>query len=153
MSPRLAALLVLLPFAGACGDDPLGPQFPEDTDFASSLGIDLAQMTRLESGVFIQTTREGTGDPVTAGTVTVAFTLWLPDGTEADASDAFQFTFGVTPLIQGWVDGVTGMRVGEIRKIVVPSPLGFGASGSGPIPPHSVLIFQVELLSVDEAAG
>ena len=152
---RLAwvAILALLPALGACGDDdPLGPQYPEDVEFAASLGIDLEQMTRLESGVYIQTIQDGADLPVISGQVSVAYKLWLPDGTLVDESPAGQsltFTFGQRQVITGFEAGVSGMRVGEIRKIVVPSELGYGGnppSGSA-IPPHSVLVFQVELIS------
>ena len=148
-SPHIRGLslaLLLLPFLAACGDDPLGPRYPEDIEFASALGIDLAQMTRLDSGVYIQTVQEGEGAPIDVGTVTVAYTLWLPDGTEVDAGE-LGFTFGVGQVIPGFEQGVAGMRLGEIRKIVIPSELGYGSRGTSSIPPHSVLVFQVELLT------
>lgn len=144
-----ALALALLPVLNACGDDPLGPQYPEDTEFAASLGIDLSQMTRLSSGVYIQTLQAGEGDPVTSGTLTVAYTLWLPDGTRLQ-DGSFPFALGVGAVIPGFEAGVTGMLVGETRRLVIPSDQGYGAnppSGSG-IPKHSVLVFDVELLSV-----
>jgi len=150
---RRAAALVLLPALTACGDDPLGPQYPEDTQFAASLEIDLEQMTRLESGVYVQTLEEGTGDPVQSGTITVGYTLWIPDGTQLQ-NGSFPFTLGQGEVIQGFELGVLGMRVGEIRKLVIPSELGYGnnpPSGSG-IPKQSVLIFSVQLISVAEPA-
>lgn len=150
---RRAAAVVLLPALAACGDDPLGPQYPEDTEFAASLEIDLDQMTRLESGVYVQTLEEGTGDPVQSGTVTVGYTLWIPDGTELQ-NGSFPFPFGEGAVIQGFELGVLGMRVGEIRKLVIPSELGYGNNpprDSG-IPKQSVLIFLVQLISVAEAA-
>lgn len=147
-----AASLVLLPALGACGDDPTGPRDPEDVEFAASLGIDLDQMTRLESGVYIQTVQDGTGLPVTTGDVSVDYKLWLPDGTLVDESPLNQplsFTFGEGRVIPGFEAGVSGMRVGEIRKIVVPSDQGYGTNpprNSG-IPSNSVLVFQVEMVS------
>ncbi|HSG50054.1 MAG TPA: FKBP-type peptidyl-prolyl cis-trans isomerase [Longimicrobiales bacterium] len=150
---RWAAALMLLPALAACGDDPLGPQYPEDTTFAASLEIDLDQMTRLESGVYIQTLQAGEGDPVAAGTITVGYTLWIPDGTELQ-NGSFAFPIGEGAVIPGFELGVLGMRVGEIRKLVIPSALGYGnnpPSGSG-IPKQSVLIFSVQLISVAEAA-
>jgi hypothetical protein len=142
---RLAFGLALVPFLASCGDDPLGPRYPEDTNFAASLGIDLSQMTMLDSGVYIQTTQEGDGVPIDVGEVTVAYTLWLPDGSQIDSGElTFEFDTGM--VIPGFEEGVSGMRVGEIRKIVIPSELGYGSRGTSSIPPPSVLVFQVELL-------
>lgn len=148
-SLRWAAALVLLPALAACGDDPLGPQYPEDTNFAASLEIDLEQMTRLPSGVYVQTLQAGEGEPVQSGTITVGYTLWIPDGSQLQAG-SFPFTLGEGEVIPGFELGVLGMRVDEIRKLVIPSELAYGnnpPSGSG-IPKHSVLIFQVQLISV-----
>jgi peptidylprolyl isomerase len=142
-----AAALLLLPFVAACGDDPVGPTGPEDVDFAASLGVDLSQMQELPSGVYIQTLQEGVGLPVNNGPMTVAYTLWLPDGTEVDSSNSFEFELGVTSLIDGFVAGVSGMRVDEIRLIVVPSDQGYGSQGTSSVPPNSVLVFEVELLA------
>lgn len=150
---RAVALAFLPAVLAACGDDPLGPQYPEDTQFAASLEIDLEQMTRLASGVYVQTLQAGEGDPVDSGTLTVAYTLWIPDGTQLQTG-SFPFTLGAGEVIPGFEEGVTGMRVNEIRKLVIPSALAYGAnppSGSG-IPKHSVLVFQVQLISVAAAA-
>ena len=145
---RAAAAALLLPLAAtACGDDPVGPTYPEDVNFAASLGVDLEQMERLPSGVYIQTLQSGDGLPVNSGEVTIAYTLWLPDGTEIEDNPSFQFILGQTNLIPGFVDGITGMRVGERRLIVIPSELGYGSQGTSSIPPNSVLVFLVELLS------
>ncbi|UCC26342.1 MAG: FKBP-type peptidyl-prolyl cis-trans isomerase [Gemmatimonadales bacterium] len=143
---RIPLGLVLLALLASCGDDPLGPRYPEDVNFAPALGIDLDQMTMLDSGVYVQTTQEGEGLSVTEGDVTVAYTLWLPDGTEVDSGE-LGFTFGANQVIPGFELGVSGMRVGEIRKIVIPSELAYGSRGTSRVPPHSVLVFEVELIT------
>ncbi len=103
----------------------------------------------------------GTGAEATAGAfVTVHYTGWLFDASAADnrgrkfdssrdRNDPFQFTLGVGQVIQGWDQGVQGMKVGGQRVLTIPPELGYGARGAGGvIPPNATLIFDVELLAV-----
>lgn len=140
------APVILLVLGAACGDDPTAPQDPEDVTFHPSLEIDLAQMTRLPSGVYIQTVAEGQGAEAAAtDSVTLAYETWLPDGTQTAFGDILD-----QPLdgyVAGFVEGVTGMKPGGARKIVVPSELGFGSQARDRVPPNSVLIFFVSLIS------
>lgn len=131
----------------ACSDS-TGPQDPEDVEFASSLGIDLAQMTRLPSGVYIQTTTAGTGTKtvVSSSQISASYRGWLPSGAQFDEGSFQGFT--VSGFIPGFADGVTGMKVGEVRKIVVPSELAYGAQPPAGIPAHSVLVFEVTLTAI-----
>lgn len=132
-----------------CGDSATGPTAPEDVTFNPSLDIDLATFTRLPSGVFIKTEAEGEGDPVTTGRVTVQYEARLVSGTVADPGNApLSFEFGEGDVIPGFELGVSGMRIGEERRIIIPSNLAYGSSGFGPIPPDAVLIFRVTLVSV-----
>lgn len=139
-STVLAAMLSL----AACGDDPF--QVIEETEFAPSLGVDLSVMERLPSGVYLQDDPVGTGDAVTPGQqAAVDFSGWLADGTLFDSGD---FSFMVAPggAIDGFVDGVVGMRVGGTRLIVIPPELAWAERGSGSIiPPGAVVVFRVTL--------
>lgn len=96
----------------------------------------------------------GTGDEAHAGQrVTVHYTGWLTSGQKFDSSrdrnDPFQFALGHGQVIQGWDQGVAGMRVGGQRRLIIPPDLGYGARGAaGVIPPNATLIFDVELLRV-----
>ncbi len=85
----------------------------------------------------------GTGAEAVAGsTVGVHYTGWLTSGRKFDSSlDRGQ-------VIAGWEQGVAGMRVGGKRKLTIPSSLGYGRRGAGPIPPGATLIFEIELLEV-----
>ena len=97
----------------------------------------------------------GTGDEAVAGKkVTVHYTGTLVDGTKFDSSKdrdvPFTFNLGAGEVIQGWDQGVAGMKVGGVRVLTIPSELGYGAAGAGGvIPPNAVLVFEVELLGVE----
>ena len=103
----------------------------------------------------------GTGTEATTGrTANVFYTLWLYDPTKPDNKGTqYQTNVGGTPLsvqigaqqtIPGFERGVTGMKVGGRRRIVVPPDLAYGSQGTsdGTIPPYATLIFEVELVSV-----
>jgi peptidylprolyl isomerase len=95
----------------------------------------------------------GTGPSPRAGqTAVVHYTGTLTDGTKFDSSrdrnQPFNFRIGLGEVIKGWDEGVATMKVGGRRKLTVPPALGYGASGTGPIPPNATLVFDVELLEV-----
>ena len=150
---RFAMLSSLLLLLGCGGDSDSGD--PAKVSYASELGVDLKAMEHRPSGLYLQDLQVGTGDESTTGRqVTVNYTGWLPDGTKFDSSknpgrNPFSFTPGQGRVIDGWEEGVVGMKVGGVRKLVIPASLGYGAQGAGStIPPNSVLVFDVELLSI-----
>lgn len=106
------------------------------------------------SGLQYVILNQGNGAVATAGhNVSVHYTGWLTNGTKFDSSvdrgQPFQFPLGAGQVIKGWDEGVAGMKVGEKRKLIIPSNLGYGERGAGNlIPPNSNLIFDVELLDV-----
>lgn len=96
---------------------------------------------------------EGTGAIAASGqAVTVHYRGWLVSGEVFDESygrgEPFGFALGRRQVITGWDEGVAGMKVGGKRRLVVPPAAGYGNRPVGSIPAGSVLIFDVELLSV-----
>ncbi len=98
----------------------------------------------------------GSGDEVTAGPITVNYTVWLYSDTAAEnkgrqipqSSSRYSFALGFGNVIRGWDQGIPGMRVGGRRRLVIPPELAYGASGNGSIPPNATLLFEVELVSI-----
>lgn len=103
----------------------------------------------------IQDTQVGSGQLAEVGdTVAVRYTGRLTDGTVFDSNvssaNPFSFTLGANQVIQGWEQGIPGMREGGTRQLIVPPHLGYGAQWFGLILPNSTLIFDIELVSVQK---
>lgn len=132
----ISCLFVVALFVSGCGDS---------TPTAPSANVPFSTVDL----------RVGTGAEATNGrAVTVNYSGWLWNsggtdnkGTRFDAG-AFGFTVG-TGVIPGFSQGTVGMRVGGIRRVIIPPNLGYGAAGNPPtIPGNQTLIFEIELLSV-----
>ncbi len=100
----------------------------------------------------IEDLRPGTGAEAKAGqSVSVHYVGTLTNGTKFDSSrdrgKPFNFKLGAGQVIQGWDQGVAGMKIGGLRKLTIPPELGYGARGAaGVIPPNATLVFEVELI-------
>lgn len=109
-------------------------------------------------GVDITTLVEGSGDTAKTGdSVSMNYTGVLEDGTAFDSNvdpkfnhvSPFVFTLGTGQVISGWDIGVTGMKVGEKRKLEINPEFAYGEAGVGSIiPPNAKLIFDVELVEI-----
>ena len=85
--------------------------------------------------------------------ITVNYTGWLENGTQFDSSlspgrDPLVITLGAGQVIQGWDEGIPGMKVGGKRRLTIPPHLGYGNQAVGEIPANSTLIFEIDLLGV-----
>src|SRR5262245_14864954 len=101
----------------------------------------------------------GGSDAASGNVVTVEYTGWLWDPTKPDqkglqfdtsrnSTTPFSFTLGAGQVIQGFDEGPVGMRVGGLRRLVIPPQLGYGEVRTGSIPPNSTLVFDIELISI-----
>jgi FKBP-type peptidyl-prolyl cis-trans isomerase len=109
-----------------------------------------------ESGLQYEVLEAGDGAmPGPTDQVQVHYRGTLVDGTEFDSSYSRgqPLTFGVNQVIPGWTEGLQLMSVGSKYKLVIPSELGYGAAGSGQIPPNAALVFEVELLGIPSQQG
>jgi peptidylprolyl isomerase len=89
--------------------------------------------------------KEGMGEPCPKNaTVTINYTGWLVDGTKFDSG---RHTFPLRNLIQGWQAGIPGMKPGGVRRLLIPSDLGYGPQGKAPIPPNATLVFEIEMIT------
>lgn len=117
-----------------------------------------SQQQVLPGGTRYIDSKLGSGDSAEPGrAVAVHYTGWLYiDGMKGrqfdssrDSGQPFLFVLGAGQVIQGWDEGVAGMKVGGRRTLIVPPQAGYGESGAGEtIPPGATLLFEVELLAV-----
>ena len=107
------------------------------------------------TGLIAQDLSVGTGPAAEVGSVvSVNYVGTLEDGTTFDSSEGkgpYTFTLGEGTVIDGWEQGLIGMQAGGQRLLVIPASLAYGATGYGPIPPNTTLIFTIELVEVRSA--
>lgn len=145
---RIAMVIALLAVGAACGSTAPQPVPVENTTFADTLGVDLARFTRLPDGVYVRDSVVGGGTVLASGqTVDVRFTGHLASGRAIAGRGAteapYRFVLGTGAVIAGWDTGLPGMRVGGVRRLVVPPALGYGAADYGGVPGNSVLVFTI----------
>lgn len=124
-----------------------------DAQGAAEAAEAAGELVTTESGLQYVDLRAGDGEtPKTGDVIAVDYHGTLEDGTVFDSSyergEPIRFNIGVGQVIPGWDEGVGSMRVGGKRKLVIPSELAYGPSGTGPIPPNATLTFEVELLEI-----
>ena len=137
-------LLVGAVMATGCGSSPTSPSsFSSDVTFSS---VDLTV---------------GNGDTVAKGDrIKVWYTGWIyvksAPGNKGESFDSnrtrelFRYIVGTGHVIEGWDQGVPGMKVGGIRRLIIPPELAYGSQGQGPIQPGATLIFEIEVVEVEK---
>src|SRR5262245_60314667 len=150
---RPAQAIFLAAFLTGCAAAPA----PAPSDPKAEAVDSKATVFTYASGLRIADAKVGTGASPKAGqTCVMHYTGWLyqngKKGAKFDSSvdrgKPFSFPIGQGKVIRGWDEGVSTMRVGGKRTLIIPPDLGYGSVGPGSIPPYATLIFEVELLGV-----
>jgi FKBP-type peptidyl-prolyl cis-trans isomerase FkpA len=139
---RALSLAVLI-LIGGCGSGTSTPTTPT--------GPDQSNVPYSQTDLQV-----GTGAQAAAGkTVVVAYIGWLYSesgqdhkGSQFTSDPGGTFRIGVGDVIKGWDQGIPGMKIGGVRRLVIPPGLAYGSAGRGPIPPNAALVFVVQLLAV-----
>lgn len=113
----------------------------------------LVPIPKVATRMIVEDIKVGSGAVAQPGNnVSVHYTGTLTDGTQFDSSAGrgpYTFSLGGGEVIQGWDNGVVGMKVGGKRRLIIPADMGYGERGSPPrIPPGATLVFTIELLEV-----
>jgi len=122
--------------------------------WAGPAQVDPKDIKTTESGLKYAILKPGTGPGVAKDQlVSVHYTGWLEDGNEFDSSrkrkDPFEIVVGKGLVIKGWDEGLLGMKTGELRQLIIPPALAYGAKGvGGVIPANATLTFEVEVLEL-----
>ncbi|MCY4170168.1 MAG: FKBP-type peptidyl-prolyl cis-trans isomerase [Bacteroidetes bacterium] len=154
MLPRLISFSVILILLFASCDSSSDTEIEEPEDQLIPRLVSEADYFDLGNGLKFHDFKVGTGDAALDGDLlSVHYSGWLTNNTLFDSSyprnQPIQFRLGTGRVIQGWDRGLVGMKVGGERQLVIPPELAYGDQGSGPIPPGSTLIFEVQLVSID----
>ena len=131
------------------------PIDPANDSYATSLGIDIASMTKLPTGVYLKDKTIGQGSIVAANdSVQVHYSGWLPNGTLFDTSKQegrkpLEFLVGKSVYLPAFESALIGMQPGGVRLIIIPTALAYGKTGypAAGIPPNTNLIFQIEFIN------
>ena len=148
----------------ACGSPDSDQNVADDVEDAAPTEASASvPLTEIAPGLSMRILREGDGEAAEAGQIAVVhYTGWLFDeeassnrGEKFDSSLdrdlPFEFPLGANPrrVIEGWDTGVVGMRVGELRELVIAPEMGYGERGAGGvIPPGATLVFEIALSSL-----
>jgi FKBP-type peptidyl-prolyl cis-trans isomerase len=144
MTLRSCAVALALLFATLAFADANGPSATNGKPVTTASGLQYWDL------------KVGDGAVAASGDIVrVHYTGWLIDGTKFDSSrdhggEPLRFWLGKGNVIKGWDEGVVGMKVGGKRQLHIPARLGYGARGTGRIPPNADLVFDVELVAVSK---
>lgn len=145
-------LFTLVLFTSCLSDNSTSSDFVQQTDedIQAYITTNNLNATKSDSGLYYVINEQGTGEnPTTSDNVTVAYKGYFLDGTVFDQSDANGISFNLQGVIRGWTEGITYFKEGGSGILLIPSNLGYGSAGRGSIPGGAVLIFDINLVSIN----
>lgn len=154
---RIFIISILFLTFASCTDEKTAKN-PEPVDYRAQNEEDIKmyiqennlEAQKSDSGLYYVIDEPGTGaQPTASSDVTVAYKGYYLDGTVFDESDPNGISFNLQEVIEGWTEGITYFKEGGNGLLLVPSHLGYGSSDNRGIPGGSVLIFEVNLISVN----
>ncbi|RTY70512.1 peptidylprolyl isomerase [Flavobacterium sp. LS1P28] len=153
MKSTLLALISLL-FVSCLSDNeaskPVDYTVQNEKEIVDYIAKNKLTATKTDSGLYYVVNEAGTGaQPTASSNVTVAYKGYFTNGNVFDQSDASGISFGLNQVIKGWTEGIPFFKEGGNGVLLIPSHLGYGSNGSGPIPAGSVLVFNVKLIKVN----
>ena len=153
MKSTLLALVSLL-FVSCLSDNesskPVDYTVQNEKEIVDYIAKNKLTATKTDSGLYYVVNEAGTGaQPTASSNVTVAYKGYFTNGNVFDQSKPEGISFGLNQVIKGWTEGIPYFKEGGNGVLLIPSHLGYGSNGSGPIPGGSVLIFDVKLIKVN----
>ena len=153
MKTTLLALVSLL-FVSCLSDNeaskPVDYAVQNEKEIVDYIAKNKLTATKTVSGLYYVVNEAGTGvQPTASSNVTVAYKGYFTNGNVFDESKAEGISFGLNQVIKGWTEGIPFFKEGGNGVLLIPSHLGYGSNGSGPIPGGSVLVFNVKLIKVN----
>ncbi len=154
MKTNLLALLFVLLISCTDDDQPVDYVSLNDEEIQDYLVENDLQAERSTSGLYYIIDSEGPGvQPTTTDQVRVAYKGYFTNGNVFDQSPSEGISFNLQQVISGWTEGITYFKEGGSGMLFVPSHLGYGFQDYSGIPGGSVLIFEIDLIEVNEGAN
>lgn len=144
----LGAMAII--FSGCEKDDDAEKQAQaDDQTILNYLDANNLDATKHESGMYYLITSQGSGDsPTVNSTVEVFYKGYFTDGSIFDQTTTGPVAFSLASLITGWQYGIPLIKEGGSITLFLPSALGYGPTGSGSVPPNTVIIFEIDLVAI-----
>ena len=147
----LTIAIALILFSTCSSDDSTKDYTTEnDLEIQEYIADNNLTAQKSNSGLYYVIDTTGTGEqPINTDNVTVAYKGYFTNGTTFDQSNENGISFNLQQVISGWTEGITYFKEGGNGILLIPSSLGYGNAGRGSIPGGAVLIFDINLISVN----
>ena len=149
---KYSIVLLVLTLLSACNrnDDTVDYTVKNEEEIVAYVAANNLDAQKSSSGLYYVIDELGDGEqPVETSNVTVAYKGYFTDGGTFDESDADGISFGLQQVIKGWTEGITYFKEGGSGVLLIPSALGYGSDGRPGIPGGAVLLFDINLISVN----